>query len=184
MNDEQRGTAVALVAAGLESGRLLYVRRFLPNDMLYAVLKTEPGARAFEKSPTGGGTPGPPGRESADLTGSIDRPAEESIVTGNLTVTGWARILGQDLDVTVLIDKVPRNPLQEARVPRVDVEAVVKTLGSCRTAGYEQVFAFQPGDGGEHELAVVFRGSDDRVRHYPPRKFTWKKGPFMERPKI
>jgi hypothetical protein len=24
---------------------------------------------------------------------------------------------------------------------------------------------------------VVFRGPDDRVRHYPWRKFTWKKGP-------
>ncbi len=177
MNDEQRGTAAALVAAGLESGRLLYVRRFLPDDMLYAVVKTEPGARAFEKSPIGDDTLGSPGRESADLTGSIDRPAEESIVTGNLTVTGWARIPGQDLAVTVLVDKAPRVPLHEARFPREDVQAVVPSLGDCGTAGYEQVFAFQPGDEGEHELFVVFRGPGDRVRHYPWRKFTWKRGP-------
>ena len=60
---------------------------------------------------------------------------------------------------------------------RADVEVAVPHLGDCGAAGYEHVFAFQPGDEGEHELSVVFRGPADRVRHYPWRKFTWKKGP-------
>jgi len=68
--------------------------------------------------------------------------------------------------------------LAEAVVlPRADVEVAVPHLGDCGAAGYEHVFAFQPGDEGEHELSVVFRGPADRVRHYPWRKFTWKKGP-------
>ena len=51
--------------------------------------------------------------------------------------------------------------------PRADVEVAVPHLGDCGAAGYEHVFAFQPGDEGEHELSVVFRDLADRVRHYP-----------------
>src|SRR5664279_5211670 len=35
-----------------------------------------------------------------------------------LTVRGWARVPGRDLGVTVLIDRAPRVPLLEARLPR------------------------------------------------------------------
>ncbi|MEO8586942.1 MAG: hypothetical protein ABI584_12335 [Acidobacteriota bacterium] len=177
MTDEQRGTAAKLIAAGLDSHRLLRVRHFLPDDELYAVVKTERHARAMENRPAEGNGEASTGTESADLTGSIDRPSAEAVVTGDLMVSGWARIPGHDLGVTVLIDRAPRVPLRAARVPRPDVEAAVPGLGNCATAGYENVFAFQPGDEGEHELSVVLRGPDDRVRHYPWRKFTWRKAP-------
>jgi hypothetical protein len=178
MTEEQRMTAAKLVAAGLASHRLLEVRHFRPDDELYAVVKTEPRARALEGGlPAAGDAAASTEIESADLTGSIDGPAEDSTVTGTLTVTGWARIPGRDLAVTVLIDWAPRVPLREVRLARADVQAAVPHLGDCGTAGYEHVFAFQPGDEGEHELSVVFRGPADRVRHYPWRKFTWKKGP-------
>ncbi|MDL2717305.1 MAG: hypothetical protein PT977_06090, partial [Acidobacteriota bacterium] len=177
MNDEQRVTAEKLVAAGLDSHRLLRVRHFLPDDDLYAVVKTEPRVRALENGPAEGNKEASTGTESADLTGSIDRPSAEAVVTGDLVVSGWARIPGHDLGVSVLIDNAPRVPLRAARVPRPDVEAAVPGLGDCGTAGYENVFAFQPGDEGEHELSVVLSGPDDRVRHYPWRKFTWKKHP-------
>ena len=176
MTPEQRTAAKELVGAGIASHRLLHVRHFLPDDELYAVVRTEPGAKQLESAPESNQSAGPTGTEWADLTGSIDGPAEDSVVTGNLTVRGWARIPGQDLDVTVLIDRATRVPLREARLPRTDVQKVLPWLGDCASAGYEKVFAFQPGDEGAHELSVVFRGPDDRVRHYPWRKFTWKKG--------
>jgi hypothetical protein len=177
MTAEQRATAAKLVDAGLASHRFLLVRRFLPDDELYAVVKTEPGAKPFESAPTAPELREPAGTEWVELTGSIDEPAADATVTGNLTVRGWARVPDRDLEVTVLIDHDPRVSLHAARVPRPEVQKALPSLGDCSTAGYEQVFAFQPGDEGGHELSVVFRGPDDRVRHYPWRKFTWKKGP-------
>ncbi len=177
MTPEQRTTAAGLVEAGLASHRLLYVRRFLPDDELYAVVKIEPGAKQLEGAPMANEPGESAGTKGVELTGSIDEPAAEATVTGNLTVRGWARIPGRDLDVTVLIDRARRVPLREGRLPRADVQAAVPSLGDCRTAGYERVFAFQPGDEGWHELSVVFHGADDRVRQYPSQTFSWKKGP-------
>lgn len=119
----------------------------------------------------------PIGTESATLTGSIDAPADGAVVTGNLTVSGWARVPGSDLGVTILVDGVPRYAIQQARVPRPDVQAALPSLGDCSTAGYTSTFAFYPGDKGEHELSVVFQGPGDLVRHYPARKFTWRETP-------
>jgi membrane-associated phospholipid phosphatase len=119
----------------------------------------------------------PTGTESVTLTGSIDAPADGAVVTGDLTVGGWARVPGRDLGVTVLIDGAPRYAIRETRVPRPDVQAALPSLGDCSTAGYESSFAFSPGDKGEHELSVVFQGPGDLVRHYPSRKFTWKEVP-------
>jgi membrane-associated phospholipid phosphatase len=116
----------------------------------------------------------PIGTESATLTGSIDLPADGTAVTGNLTVSGWARVPGSDLGVTVLIDGVPRYPIQQTRVSRPDVQAALPPLGDCSTAGYQSTLAFYPGDRGEHELSVVFQGPGGLVRHYPARTFTWE----------
>jgi hypothetical protein len=177
MTGEQRTTSAKLVEAGLSSRRLRHIRHFLPDDELYAVARTEPGARALESAPVASEPVGSVGTEWTELTGSIDEPAADATVTGDLVVRGWARIPGRDLGVTVLIDRAPRVLLREARVQRPDVQAAVPSLGDCSTAGYESAFAFLPGDDGEHELSVVFRGPEDRVRHYPWRKFFWKKGP-------
>ena len=116
----------------------------------------------------------PIGTESVALTGSIDAPADGAVVTGNLTVSGWARVPGNDLGVTVLIDGVPRFAIDQARVARPDVQAAVPALGDCSTAGYQRTFPFYPGDQGTHELTVVFEGAGGLVRHYPTRTFTWK----------
>jgi len=177
MTREQQTAAANFVAAGLASHRLLGVRRFLPDDELYAVLKTEPGAKRLESVPVTSESAGTAGSEWSELTGSIDEPAGDAIVTGNLIVRGWASIPGHNLDVTVLIDRAPRIAIREARIPRPDVQAALPFLGDCGAAGYESTFAFQPDDEGEHELSVVFHGPDDRVRHYPWRKFFWKRGP-------
>jgi hypothetical protein len=177
MTEEQRKSAAEFVTAGLASHRLLFVCRFLPDDELYAVVKTEPGAKPLESTPRSSEPAGSVGTEWVELTGSIDGPAEDATVTGDLVVGGWARIPGRDLGVTILIDRAPRVPIREARHPRAEVQAILPHLGDCSTAGYESVFAFQPGDDGEHELSVVFHGPDDRVRHYPWRKFIWRKGP-------
>jgi hypothetical protein len=177
MTAEQRTHAAKLIDIGVASRRLLHVRHFLPDDELYAVVRTEPAARSHESADPAAGPREPAGTESVELTGSIDEPAPEATVTGNLVVRGWARIPGRDLAVTVLIDRAPRVPIREARVPRPEVQAAVPNLGDCGTAGYEYLFAFQPGDEGEHELSVVFSGPGDRVRHYPWRKFNWRRGP-------
>ncbi len=119
----------------------------------------------------------PIGTESVSLTGSIDTPADGAVVTGSLTVSGWARVPGSDLGVTVLIDGTPRFAISASRIARPDVQAAVPSLGDCSTAGYQSTFAFYPGDQGVHELSVVFEGPGGLVRHYPSREFTWKAAP-------
>ena len=60
-------------------------------------------------------------------------------------------------------------------MPRPDVQAVLPFLGDCRTAGYEATYAFEAGDEGPHEIQALFQAADGRQRHYPPRRFTWKR---------
>jgi hypothetical protein len=181
LSPETRGPHREWLARGMASGRLLFVRRFdgrVKND-LYAVLKNEPEASAFDTLPwTPAGGPMPSHalyREDPTLVGSIDEPAEGAVVTGPLAVRGWARMSGEDLHVTVTIDGDERNPVKADRVPRPDVQAAVPSLGDCRAAGYEAVYAFEEPDEGSHEIQVLFRAADGRQRHYPPRRFTWKR---------
>ncbi|HEX5856197.1 MAG TPA: hypothetical protein VFZ57_11310 [Thermoanaerobaculia bacterium] len=178
---ESRETHREWLARGMAAGRLRFVKRFdgrLRND-LYAVVGNEPDAQALERLPWSPAVGPLPARalyrEDATLTGSIDGPAENATVTGLLEVRGWARIPGEDLHVTVTIDGDERSFVTGARVPRPDVAAVVPSLGNCRTAGYEAVYAFGPGDDGVHVLDVLFRTADGRQRHYPPRRFTWNR---------
>ena len=179
LSPETRGPHREWLARGLASGRLLFVRRFdgrMKND-LYAVVKNEPEAKALDPLPwTQAGGPllsRALYREDATLVGSIDMPAENTTVTGLLRVTGWARIPGEDLHVTVTIDGEERSSV--TRVPRPGVQTVIPSLGDCRSAGYEATYAFEPDDEGPHEIQVLFRTADGRQRHYPPRRFTWNR---------
>lgn len=180
LSPETRAAHRDWLSRGLASGRLLFVRRFdgrMKNDV-YAVVKNEPGAVALDPlpwTPAGGARPSRLYREDAALTGSIDEPAENAVVTGPLRVGGWARVPGEDLHVTVTIDGETRPLLSGARTPRPDVAAAVPTLGDCRAAGYQAAYAFEAGDEGPHEIAVLFRSADGRQRHYSPRRFTWKR---------
>ena len=180
LSPELRGPHREWLARGMASGRLLFVKRFdgrVKND-LYAVVKNEPDAKALDPlpwTPAGGPLTSPAlYREDPALLGSIDEPGEGAVVTGPLTVRGWARTSGEDLHVTVTIDGEERRFVKGARVPRREVQAVLPFLGDCRTAGYEATYAFEAGDEGPHEMQVLFRASDGRQRHYPPRRFTWK----------
>ncbi len=182
LSPELRGPHREWLARGMASGRLLFVKRFdrrLRNE-LYAVVRNEPEAKALGPLPwTPPGRSLPPltlYREDATLTGSIDEPKEGAVVTGPLTVRGWARTSGEDLHVIVTIDgEEERRFTKGERVPRPDVQAVLPFLGDCRTAGYETIFAFEEGDEAGHEIQVLFRAADGRQRHYPPRRFTWKR---------
>ena len=100
----------------------------------------------------------PIGTESVALTGSIDAPADGAVVTGNLTVSGWARVPGSDLGVTVLIDGVPRFAIDQARVARPDVQAAVPALGDCSTAGYQQHLPLLSGRPGNARADGRLRG--------------------------
>ena len=180
LSPEMRTTHRAWIDRGLASGRLVFVKRFdgdARND-LFAVAKNEPSAQPLEPlpwSPPSGLTPGGrPWREDPALSGSIDAPAEGETVKGVLRVTGWARIPGEDLHVTILVDGEQRALASGARTPRSDVCAAVPALGDCAQSGYDGTFAFRPGDAGPHEIVVLFRSQDGRERHYPPRKFVWK----------
>ncbi len=177
-----RTTHRAWIDRALASGRLVFVKRFdgdVRND-LFAVAKNEPAARPLEPlpwAPPAGLTPaGAPWRMDASLTGSIDLPAEGATVRGSLLVAGWARIPGEDLDVTVLLDGERRPLAKGARIPRPDVCAAIRNLGDCAAAGYEASFAFRPGDAGPHEIVALFRSKDGRERRYGPRKFSWQGG--------
>jgi hypothetical protein len=178
---ELRDSHRAWLARGMASGRLLFVKRFdgrMRNE-LYAVVRNEPQAKQLDPLPwtpvVGSLRPQALYREDAALHGAIDAPAEGALVTGPLMVRGWARIPGENLHVSVTIDGEERNFTQGARVPRPEVQAALPYLGDCATAGYEATYAFEPGDEGEHELRVLFRASDGRQRHFPPRRFTWKR---------
>ncbi len=112
-------------------------------------------------------------QEDASLTGGLDEPAEGSSVHGQLKVRGWARIPGQDLRVTVLIDGKERPFATSARPERRDVQNAISTLGDCASAGYEFVYAYSPESAGAHEIQVLFWTHDGRERHYPARWFVW-----------
>jgi hypothetical protein len=164
---------------GVASGRLRFSGRFdgdLRND-LFAVVKTEPGARPDLSSPWRvteavlAEERGQPSDHS--LTGSLDEPAAGATVKALLRVQGWARIPGEDLDVTVLLDDEARRPSVERRTARPYVANAVPALGPCDRAGYEALFPFLPGDSGEHSVRVVFRARDGRIRSYPSRTFVW-----------
>jgi hypothetical protein len=179
---ESRAVHRDWLARGMASGRLRFIKRFdgrMRNE-LYAVVRTEPAASALEKLPWNPAAGPLPTRDlyrdDETLTGSIDAPTENATVEGPLRILGWARIPGADLHVTVTIDGEERRVVAGDRVPRPDVAAAVPFLGDCRSAGYEAVYAFAPGDEGVHVLDVLFRSADGRERRYPPRTFTWRAG--------
>jgi hypothetical protein len=108
------------------------------------------------------------------LTGSVDEPAEDGTVRGTLVVRGWARIPGEDLSVTVLVDGEARSVLASERHARPDVAAAVPGIGDCAGAGWAVRIAFDPSDDGAHEVVAVFHAKDGRERRYAPRRFVWK----------
>ncbi len=180
LSPAMRTTHREWIDRALASGRLVFVKRFdgdARND-LFAVAKNEPAARPLEPlpwtPPAGLTISGAPWRTDVSLPGSIDLPAEGATVKGELLVAGWARMPGEDLDVSILIDGEKRAPESEKRTPRPDVCAVVAGLGDCARAGYEARFAFRPGDAGRHEVVAVFRTRDGRERRYGPQKFEWQ----------
>jgi hypothetical protein len=120
-------------------------------------------------------SPPPESTSGPELTGSIDEPAEGALVSGPLRVRGWARIPGEDLAASVWLDREARTPVSVSRFARADVGAALPALGDCASAGYEFSFDFATGDTGRHEILVVFRSSDGRVRRYPGRSFVWKR---------
>ncbi len=180
MTPEEREGLREFLARARAAGRLRFAGRHdaaLGGD-LWAVVRTEgPGAE-----PPLPWSPGPPGsdippasREDESLSCSVDDPGPASEVAGTLLVRGWARLPGEDLAVSVFIDDVARTPDSFQRAARPDVTAVVPALGDCTTAGYEVRFTPGVDDAGLHELQVVFRTKDGRVRYYPPRQFDWKR---------
>jgi hypothetical protein len=163
---------------GLKAGRLSFVRRFdgeARND-LYAVTKTEPEARSEQPMPWAwkGGTALDAAHDDPALVGGFDEPVEGSIVRGDLTLKGWARVAGEDLGVTLLIDGEFREPATFRRTPRRDVQGVLPALGDCGGAGWEARYAFSPKDEGPHGVTAIFTTQDGRFRHYPPRRFNWR----------
>lgn len=180
LSPAMKTTHRAWIDRGLASGRLVFVKRFdgVAQNDLFAVARNEPAAHPLEPlpwTPLAGLSPsGAPWREDGSLTGSIDVPAEGAAVRGTLLVAGWARIPGEDLHVTLLLDGETRASAVERRIPRPDVCAVVRKLGDCSGAGYEATYAFRPGDAGLHEIVALFRSKDGRERAYAPRLFVWK----------
>lgn len=161
------------------AGRLRFVGRFddRTGGDLWAVVRTEPGAAAAPLPwvpPAPDAPLAPEPREDESLLGSVDDPPVRSRVAGELLVRGWARIPGEDLGVSFLFDGLVREPTSLVRPDRPDVCRVLPKMIDCRGAGYEARFAFSPEDAGSHELVVVFRTKDGRIRHFPPRRFTWK----------
>lgn len=179
---DERDALRFFLARGVASGRLRFRGRFdqrLRSD-LYAVVKTEPDAPAGLPLPwPAPAEPAAPaallrGPEDLSLTGGINGSEPGPAVRGELVVAGWARIPGEDLDVTILIDGEERTPISMRRLPRDDVARALPRMGDCRGAGFEARYAPRPDDAGTHELLVLFRAKDGRYRPYPIQRFTWK----------
>ncbi|HQR44797.1 MAG TPA: hypothetical protein PK598_02120 [Thermoanaerobaculia bacterium] len=179
---DERGALREFLSRGAASGRLRFQGRLderLGAD-LWAVARTEPGAPGGLplpwSSPAAGAAPsGAPlrGPEDPSLAGGLNDAEPGPAVRGELVVAGWARIPGEDLEVTILIDGEERTPLTSRRVPRDDVARALPRMGDCRSAGFEARYAPRPGDAGTHELLVFFRARDGRFRPYPIRRFHW-----------
>jgi hypothetical protein len=112
----------------------------------------------------------------ASLRGNIDNPVDAREVAGDLTVSGWARVPGEDLVVTVLVDGLEAVPRSFRRVARPDVASVLPEMGDCSQAGYEAVLPHRPDAPVERVVSVVFRARDGRVRHHPGVKVRWTAG--------
>lgn len=108
------------------------------------------------------------------LWGNLDVPREAADVTGELRVSGWARIPGEDLHVTLLLDGEQRTPRLGQRFARPDVQNALPSIGDCGGAGFEAFFPFVEGDDGKHEVQLVVRAKDGRIRHFPVKRFGWR----------
>jgi hypothetical protein len=112
--------------------------------------------------------------EESDIPASIDDPAEGLAVHGALSVRGWGQTPGARAEIVeIRIDRDRRARASFGRTPRPDVAAALPALGSCAEAGYEAVFPMLPGDGGRHDVRVVFRAADGRMRTVT-RTFEWE----------
>lgn len=177
---EEREGLREFLARGSAAGRLRYAGRFDEKTAgdLWAVVTTEPEAPGCPLPwihPTSDAPLPPESREDEALLGAVDDPAARSTVAGELLVRGWARMPGENLPVSFLLDGLVREPTSLARTDRPDVCQVLPKMADCRGAGYEARFAFSPAEAGSHELTAVFRATDGRVRHFPPRRFIWRK---------
>ena len=151
------------------------------ND-LFAVAKNEPARAPLEPlpwtPPAGLTAEGRPWRETVDAPREPRRTRRGRRRERAAPGPGWARIPGEDLDVTLLVRRREERSPRPGSADRLGPTsgAAVPALGDCSAAGYEATFAFRPGDAGAHEIVALFRSKDGRERHYPPRKFTWQRG--------
>lgn len=175
---DERAQIRWFLAQGLAEKRLRFVARFdcPARNELWAITKTAPGTSDVPLPwvpPVE--SPGESARRRTDenLWGSIDEPAEDAVVEGELLVRGWARVAGETLHVRVFLDGEERQPLSGARTPRPDVAAVLPQLAPADDAGYEARYALGPDEACEHTFMVEFLSKDGRVRVLT-RRFFWK----------
>ena len=106
------------------------------------------------------------------IPGSLDAPREGSAVRGPLTISGWAKAPGGEVEVRVSIS--PDGfvaPVQ--RLARPDVAAAHPFLGDCSRAGFTAVVPRPAEETAFHALAVELRARDGRVRRLGPVRFRW-----------
>ena len=183
---ERLGPTMAFVAQALRSGALpepLHFEHSGGDDWVFPLASASPAsstgkeARLFlehaDASPAIGRL------EESDFPASIDEPAEGQAVHGALNVRGWGQTPGENGApaaaeiVEIRIDRDRRAHASFARSPRPDVAAALPSLGSCEGAGYAAVFPMLPGDDGRHDIRVVFRAADGRMRTLS-RTFEWE----------
>jgi len=112
--------------------------------------------------------------DDAQFPASIDEPAADQVVHGELKVRGWSQTPGGPGEIVeIRIDRDRRSRASFVRAPRPDVATVLPALGSCAQAGYEARFPMLDGDDGTHEVHVVFRAADGRMRTLH-RTFEWE----------
>ncbi|MEO6324658.1 MAG: hypothetical protein ABIT01_15985, partial [Thermoanaerobaculia bacterium] len=113
--------------------------------------------------------------DDPSLPASIDSPAEDESIHGDLLVRGWSQDEDGPADLlTVWIDDGVRPCQSSVRTPRPDVRAALPKLGPTERAGYEVRYAIQSGDEGPHRLRVRLWSPSGKVRTLE-RRFIWRR---------
>ena len=182
---ERLGPTMAFVAQALRSGALsapIHFEHLGGDDWVFSLASPASGTgkdpRPFLEHTDA--FPAIGHFEESDFPASIDEPAEGQAVRGALIVRGWgqtpiangAPAAAAEI-VEIRIDRDRRAHASFARAPRPDVAAALPALGSCEAAGYAAVFPMLPGDDARHEIRVVFRAVDGRMRTLS-RTFDWE----------
>jgi hypothetical protein len=167
----------------VRQGRLRFMQRFDDpgsRDFVYAVSRIEPHAlpaAAWHDRPAEFPEPlrsHAAAESDSSIAGYLDSPREGDVIRGPLSIAGWARARGADVDVRILLDQ-GRRVISPVRSSRPDVARVLPRLGDTSRAGFLATIEPEDARPAGHTVTVECRTKDGRVRRIGPVHFIWSR---------